>query len=248
MAQQRHLANAPLTEALVDFRVTLPDAFDAREFAPARERLASRYPNVEERRAFSAEIAVRQGKPQELVHHDIALHGLFFKSADRLSIAQFRVDGFTFNRLKPYTSWEQILPEALDLWTTYVELARPEGATRLALRYINQLRLPVSLATVDKYLTAPPVVPAELPQVLRSFLTKTVVVDEAADISANVTQAVEEPVDPDRVTIILDIDTYKVGDFEVAPEKIEPTLHTLRAVKNRIFFGSITEETVRLYQ
>lgn len=52
--------------------------------------------------------------------------GLFLKAADELTIAQFRPDGFTVNRLRPYTGWSAILPEVLELWDIYVRVAKPE--------------------------------------------------------------------------------------------------------------------------
>ena len=66
------------------------------------------------------------------------------KSHDGLSIAQFRIDGFTYNRLRPYPSWEDILPEAIRLWRIYVATVVPEGIARAAVRYVTALncRLP----------------------------------------------------------------------------------------------------------
>ncbi len=48
----------------------------------------------------------------------------FSKTPDRLNVAQFRRDGFTFNRLRPYTKWEEIRPEALRLWQLYTAKAK----------------------------------------------------------------------------------------------------------------------------
>lgn len=87
---------------------------------------------------------------------DLGLHGYFFRSDDGKNIAQFRIDGFTFNRLKPYTSLDDILPLAMEMWRVYCDTAQPEVVTRLALRYINYIPLPPSLRNFNEYLRAAP--------------------------------------------------------------------------------------------
>ncbi len=70
-----------------------------------------------------------------------------YVSEDEVKLVQFRLDGFTFNRSKPYTSWEQVFPEAFGLWKEYVSLAAPEFVNRIAVRYINRLDLPSTATT-----------------------------------------------------------------------------------------------------
>jgi uncharacterized protein (TIGR04255 family) len=55
-----HLANAPITEALLDIRATLPDSFDARTFEAAHARIRTDYPIVE-RHHRSTESEIRVG-------------------------------------------------------------------------------------------------------------------------------------------------------------------------------------------
>ena len=64
-----------------------------------------------------------------------------------------------------------------------------------------------------------------------------------------VTQALEGGVGMAEPAIILDIEAYK--DEEAGspdPGALEPTFEVLRKVKNDIFFGSITEQTARLFE
>ena len=239
MARIRHLTRAPITEALIDFRVSAPKEFDATKFLALKKQLGDRYPNVQERRG--AEAAIEFGPGKFSTHtEDLGLHGYFFKSADGLNIAQFRVDGFTFNRLKPYTSWEQIFPEALSLWKLYTERVSPECVSRLALRYINHLNIRLPIEDFSQYLTSPPVVPPELPQEISSFLTRVVLHEPELSLAANVTQALEKGLDPNSVAVILDIDANKVGEFDPHGEEISQVLEALHVFKNRIFFSRLT--------
>jgi len=248
MAEIRHLANAQ-TEAIIDFRVKLPDGFQAEQFSGLQERLRARYPNAEKRQLIMQEFGVKEnGKPLFQAPEDKGLHGFWFRSEDERNIAQFRVDGFTFNRMKPYTSWEEVLKEARNLWELYVEASAPEVVTRIAVRYINHLAIPRPVPDFSRYFTAPLPVPAHLSLRLTNFLTRVVVEDQEADVTANVAQALADVADPKHVTFLLDIDAYKARDFDVGDPAMWSTFGVLREFKNRIFFGSITEETARLFE
>src|SRR5436190_21056320 len=86
--------------------------------------------------------------------------GLLFYSEDEKAVVQFRLDGFTFNKLQPYSSWEEIFPETWRLWALYQSAIGNVQITRLAVRYINRLALPSG--DFGRYLTALPQLPAEL--------------------------------------------------------------------------------------
>src|SRR5262249_48020991 len=153
----RHLRNAPITEAIIDFRVKAKPSFRAESFSTLVPRLAGRFPKHEARRGMEASFQVVGGIGHPPTVQHLGLQGYFFKSADEKSISQFRVDVFTFNRLRPYTSWDEIIPVAIELWGMYCNVAQPEVATRLAVRYINHIPLPASLTDFAQYLTAAPV-------------------------------------------------------------------------------------------
>lgn len=247
MAEQKHLNNAPIVEAIIDFRVRLAPAFDVAGFASLKEPLLVDYPIVQERRAFEAGVGVA-GKQVQQMFEDKGLLGYLFRSGDEKNVAQFRRDGFTFSRLKPYTEWETVRGEAKRLWELYRAAASPEIVTRIAVRYINQLSIPLPVNDFADYLTAPPTLPKTLPQDLRQFMTRAVVCDAATDIWANITQALPQSTRPNEVTIIFDIDVYKQRESGFEESSIWPMLEQLRTLKNRIFFDSISEKTARLFE
>jgi uncharacterized protein (TIGR04255 family) len=247
MAEIRHLRNAPITEAIVDFRASLPADFKAEAFAQARDQLRESYPVVEEQRVFRAKFAFKEGKPAHPDTESIGLQGYFFKSHDGRNIAQFRVDGFTYNRLAPYTSWGQILPEALRLWELYVTMAKPEGLSRLALRYINHIKVPAK-GDLSKYLLVLPTYFPGAPRYLASFLVRTSSHDPETGYLANVTETLERSPDAADAVVILDIDVYTVRGLELGSDPLRVILQELRTIKNNIFFGSITEELAKTYE
>lgn len=248
MARQRHLSKAPITEALIDWRVKARADLRAEDFESLKQVLVGRFPKVDERRGMHARFEIVEGEPKTPLFEDLGFQGYFFKSDDELTIAQFRVDGFTLNRLRPYTSWGELFPLALDLWRHYVSVAEPEVVVRLAVRYINHVPLPQQLTRLDAHLTAAPAVPPGLPHQLVGFLTRLTINDASTGISAHVAQAVEPAAGGQNPALILDIDAFKADEFEANDPVIETTFADLRAFKNLVFFNSLTEETLEQFQ
>lgn len=250
MAEQRHLRNAPITEALIDLRIKPPLDLSVLNnmLSLITKEVHNRYPERQEQRSFKGGFGIKDGQPIVESPTDMDIQGYIFKSADKLQLVQFRRDGFTFNRLKPYTCWENVIAEAKELWNIYSGNTSPELVSRIAVRYINHLNIPLPINDFRDYLATPPPVPESVPQAVSSFLTRVVVHDLEWQLDANITQAMERSTKPDFVTIIIDIDAYKSGEFDVQTEEIWAVLNQLRRLKNDIFFGSITEETARLYE
>ncbi|MGH7774406.1 MAG: TIGR04255 family protein [Candidatus Binatia bacterium] len=251
MPTPRHLQNAPITEAIIDFRVKAHPELRAEEFAGVKDQIVTRLPKVEERRGLQAQFELLKAKgepPGPPLVQDLGLQGYFFRSQDEKIIAQFRIDGFTFNRLRPYTSWEDIFPQAMELWRLYLKVAKPVEVVRLAVRYINHIPLPPGAQKFEDYLRASPVIPPELPQYTSSFLTRVTIHNPDDDVAAHVTQALQPTSDAQRLTVILDIDAYKEAQFSPEDPAIEHTFRQLRVFKNLIFFNSLTDEALRQFE
>lgn len=244
MAQKMHLIKAPIKEALIDLKIRggkLPSA----KGVDVNTLFAGRYPRVEtiNHRQFD----VQFGTTNELVTTTLDKElGFRAFSEDGLQVAQFREDGFTFSRLAPYESWEDFLKEAQRLWALYLDLAKPEFITRVAVRYINELRLPLPLTDFNEYLVSPPDVPDGLPQGLSSFLTRLVIPNPEINAVAIVTQALDGA-SAQFATIILDIDVFQDTEVDIGSNTYWQTLKDLRDYKNNIFFKSITEKAKELY-
>ena len=248
MPTPRHLQNAPITEAIIDFRVKARPDLRAEDFAGMKDQLSNRLPKLEEMRGLQATFQVLKGKGQPPVVQDLGLQGYFFKSQDEKVIAQFRIDGFTLNRLRPYTSWEDIFPQAMELWRLYLRVAKPIAVIRPAVRYINHIPLPSGTEKFENYLRAAPAIPPELPQYVSSFLTRVTIHNPEDHVAAHVTQALQPTTDVQRLTVILDIDAYKEAELSVEDPAIERIFMQLRAFKNMIFFNSLTDQALRQFE
>lgn len=249
MAQIRHLKNAPILESLVDFRVTLPKNFDVEQFKALASVVGDRYPILEAMNLYAASVTWQPGteKPMDSSTSELRPGGYAFKSSDRLNVAQFRVDGFTYNRLHPYTSWDELQPDVLRLWNLYQQTAGPETCSRIAARYINKIDIPLPSGELSQYLTAPPGTPTGVSDRLAAFLTRVIIQEPEPGLGASVTQASQVPMDPRSGAVILDIEVYKQSDASLE-QQVEPTLAKLHDLKNRLFFGSLTDDLIKRYE
>ena len=245
MTKYPHLTNAPITEALIDFRVKLSTEFEVKNIDLLYESISELYPEKQEQRLSEIQFKPDQ---EELVKTSAAkIIGYRYISPDKRQIVQARIDGFTFSRLKPYVKWEQLRDEAYRLWQYYKKITAPESITRVALRYINNLNIPMPIKDFSDYLKAPPIVPEELPQEVPSFLTRIVIKEPDLGVHAIITQALERIVN-DVAPIILDIDVFKYQPEGIEEKEAWDLIERLRDFKNDIFFSSITERLLEMYK
>lgn len=245
MAEYSVLSRAPIIEALIDIRVKVKEDLTVEQFNSIYDSISAQYPDKKERHKWEGKLEFKKGGTPISTTTE-TIDGFIFASVDKKQMLQTRLDGFTFSRLKPYETWEHLRTEARKLWEKYKEVTSPE-ITRIALRYINKMEIPLPIMDFSDYLTAAPIVPEGLPQRVSSFLTRIVIHEPEINASAIITQALEQIVNPNILPIILDIDVFKQKSEGISEEDAWETLEKLRHFKNNIFFKSITEKAKELF-
>jgi uncharacterized protein (TIGR04255 family) len=239
--------NAPITEALIDIRTDLPATVSLTDLEALHARIIVDYPQKQLRTYVQSSLDLRGEKePRASVQSQVM--GYMFKSPDGVQVAQFRLDGFSFSRLRPYVRWESLYEEAGKLWDIYREGARPLRVTRLATRYINSIQIPFKRFDYDEYFTAAPRVPERLPQVLSHFFTRLVI--PFAEYGATAVVVLTPSNSPDAIhsTVILDIDAFVEEILGPEDAKIDEVFAILRDIKNEIFFSSVTDKAKELFR
>jgi len=241
---RKHLSKAPIVEAVIDFRVLLQEQAKSETFADLSASIGEQYGQNSPLQSIGARFGIENGQVVNAVDIPTTV-GWRYQS--ETEIVQFRINGFTFSKIAPYTTWEEVFGEARRLWDVYLEVYDPKQVSRVAVRYINQMRLDAP-ANLVEYLESPPSLPGLIPQTIREFLSRVHVEDRSRGASAVIVQALEPQVDSRVISILLDIDAFR--DVNTAPT--DPTLlsifQQLRELKNDIFFASITEKTVEMYE
>jgi uncharacterized protein (TIGR04255 family) len=241
---REHLDKAPIVEAVIDFRVFREPGVSADTFADIVPSIGQRYSQMGPVLSFEARFGIESGKPIDPAQRTADLGWRYQTDTE---VAQFRVDGFTFSKLEPYTTWEHVFGEAFRLWRIYLNLAKPKQLSRIAVRYINRIKV-VGDRNISDFLEAPPILPPPVPSLIRDFLMRVHIADESRGSAAQIVQALEPQFDPNVMSLLLDIDAY----HERIPAPSDPDLpalfQQLRELKNRIFYASITEKCAEMYQ
>ncbi|HEY9228578.1 MAG TPA: TIGR04255 family protein [Gemmatimonadaceae bacterium] len=234
-----HLPRAPITEAVLDVRVRARPDIAASDFAAVHGLISLDYPKSETRRQVTAHISFGE---QPSGSSSSSLNGFFFRSADGLDVVQFRIDGFSINRLRPYQGWEAWFPRFERLWPIYLDVAQPLAVTRVAARCINQIPGGES-GTLEDIFTASIGLPDGIPTNLKTF-RNTVTVSDDGDPpkSLNIGQAMQLAPDGRTIQFLLDIDAFTVGEFE--PSSVVELFGPLHELRNTAFFQSLTTKVL----
>jgi uncharacterized protein (TIGR04255 family) len=248
MTEPTQFSNAPITEALLDIRVKLPAHIDLARIATFQDAVKGRYPARRERVLWQSQFQMQEGD-LKISPPTGGAHGYLFASPDETQMVQVRLDGFTFNKLKPYDTWEALRDEARELWQHYIEIASPEVITRVALRYINRIEIPLPIRDFKDYILTTPEIAPDLPQALASLFMRLVIPVPRMQAIAVVTQAFDPPPETSEVLpLIFDIDVFREAIFDINSEEVWEILEKLRELKNEIFFKSITDRAKGLFQ
>lgn len=249
MAKPRYLNHAPITEALIDIHVehreglsftALQDAFSALDFD-----YYFKGPIAQGTFGFTL---TPDGTHSHTAAESLQI-GLRLHSSDEKYVAQCRLTGFTLSRLLPYEAWPALVQETKRVWSIYRERVAPVRVTRVATRFINNLRLPLEHGeSFQTYLQKFADVPDEAPQALTSFFQRFQLVDLSSSASINLTLALESTPPGGPAPVILDIDAFAFKDLDPKDEELWNILERLRKLKNQCFFGSLTERAMELYE
>jgi len=161
---------------------------------------------------------------------------------------QSRIDGFSFNKLKPYESWELFQTEGKKYWELYTQIANPIKVTRISLRYINNIEAPLPFNDFSEYILTNPAIAPGLPQSVNTFFMRLEVPNPDIDAIAIITQTMKLPTNTNKLPLILDVDVIKQFDYGMNFKKMWDDFEKLRNYKNDIFFHTTTEKAKELFR
>jgi uncharacterized protein (TIGR04255 family) len=244
--------HAPITEALLDIRIEpLKEAGNLEALNGLAGLVSDSYPNVTPRLAVSGGFSVQNqpGKPPviDMAPSESKIDGYIFKSNDGRRIFQARLDGFTFNLLKPYSEWAAFSAEAKRLWILYQSKIADARITRLAVRYINRVELPLPIGDFKDYILTIPEIARPLPQGMAHFFMTLVIPHETNGTYVIINETMEPP-QGTKLPFIFDIDAVREEVIDFKDPKIWEIFDGLRGFKNRVFKESLTDKAKELFR
>jgi len=241
--------NAPITEAVLEFQVRLEGDPHLGRLSLIQDGIKGRYPQRHDSKIISSGVQLPAGSMTPWATAEARQVGYAFVSADGKQTVQARLNGFGFSRLKPYESWKSFRRDALEMWEHYKKLARPDRITRIGLRYINRLEIPLPISDFSEYILTKLDIAPGLPNAVSAIALQAVIRD--ADSGAGV--IINESIDPNSAStthlpLIFDIDAFKEVDLPHDSPDIWKIVATLRRLKDDFFFKSFTEKAKELFR
>ncbi len=249
-ADHFQLDDAPIIEAVVDIDCDMPSDFTlAAVEAEATNRFLDAYPETKKSFLQQQQIQFRPQEPPQVTATQ-ALRALQFFSGDSLQLVQVRSNGYSFNRLRPYSSLDDYLPEIQRTWQLFVELAAPVQVRKIALRYINRILLPMEAGRVplDRYLRLGPRLPEEHEFTYLGFLNQYSAIEPGSGNALTITLT-SQPMEQQGLPLIFDIETRR--EFGAQPgnwDELKKVILSLRKLKNRVFKRTLSEECLMLFR
>lgn len=252
MTEQLHYPNAPILEAIIDFRVKQAENVDIKNLFQIAERNRDAYPHQEELHSVLGQAIFQVGENIDS-HSNITRQPIGLRLTDQAKkySAQVRVDGFTFSAFHPYNCWDTFCAEAKRLWKQYQAASEIQNIWRVALRYVNRFNFPIDkrLELSDFLKTAPQIANIE-GQEIANFFMQLQLWQADIDCMLILNEGIATPIDEKHISFIFDIDLFQ--EKVAQPWRIEEEqsvwefLEILRTRKNEFFEASITEKTREL--
>lgn len=244
------LLKAPIIEAVLDVDCDMPPGFDlAKLEIPSRERFKETYPKFRKQLMQEHKIEAKLDKPPVTsVRH--ALQSLLFLNDSEKQIVQVRANGFSFNRLAPYSSLNEYLPEIERTWKLFVSLASPVQIRAVRLRYINRILLPMpeGRLELEEFLKVGPRLPDEKQLTFTGFLNQHTAVEAGTGNKVSIVLT-NQPMENKTLPIIFDITVESNGVAEVENWTwLSGQIQALRALKNLVFRNTLTDRCLNLFQ
>jgi uncharacterized protein (TIGR04255 family) len=240
----RHYDKAPIKEAIIDIQIENPQSLSLADFENAGILPPPGYSERQKLMMGRVRGQLEEGVLTATARQDQL--GYAFVGGDGKHIVQFKVNGFTFSRLVPYQTWEQLRSEAKTLWGLYRRIVGALPVVRVGLRYVNQLDLPSTLRDFRDFIRLYPEVSSDLPQQLAGFFLQVQIPQDDLGAMLILNEAMVPPSGPDVVSVVLDIDVFKQGIKLQSDDDVWNIMDALRVRKNLIFEGCITNNTREL--
>ena len=244
MASIRDLDKPPIKEAIIDIRLNLPNSIPLEALLSLQSKLPEQYSEMQPTVRQDLGLHFQQGSVQARQQESL----IGYRSVNQSSnfVVQFQSTGFSISKLAPYDSWDDFRKESIKLWDIYSASLPTYEISRLAVRFINQLDLPVEQGlNLDSYLTSCPKIPENMGQQLAGFFTRLLVPVPEQHATAIVIQNLEKPING-KLPVILDFDIFREERLNLSNKEIWEYFDTLRTVKNNAFFGSLTDKALEL--
>ena len=248
------LKNPPIVEAIVDWNGFVPEGWSLEN---SKEQITSSlgdtFPHYQAKNVVEANLKVSQNSefrmdnsnPPSLFSHQ-------YWNGMRNRLVQYRKNGFSFNMLPPYTSFEDEIPLMRQEWERYQSLVMGFQLQEIRLRFINRIVVQIEGESLDwnTYFR----IGKDSEEITRGFKNvmkshQTFWMEELKKQSFGQMIYLEAVQPKLEARIVLDIEMIQsyLNASDSNWERVESILNELRVLKNQVFFEALEEECLKLF-
>lgn len=249
----QHYNRPPIIEAVTEFRFA--SSVDENSLSRANDALAKFYPQEQEFLQVQFEIGpgTVNGDPIKASPKDKVWRR---SAADHQQVAVLNPGAFAVSQLAPYEGWGPFSDRIRRDWKTFVEKVGRRRLSRLGMRYINRIDIPINeqlgnnpiIIDQSQYVRITMKVPdgfgEEFGYAISAHFRRP---DVPANVTVN-TSVIPGVVVPRHMSINLDIDVGVEANIPQSDEGLLGMLEKMRDIKNFFFEESITDNARSLFQ
>lgn len=247
LPEHRIFKNAPIKEAIIDISFTEMPEGSLSLIESLESDFHDDFPHKKTMRRISQTFGFEEGKANNNVSEFSTVGYQFWAQDEAEDLVTCRRDGFSYNKLKPYTEWSKVLEKALIGWTKYKNKIRPLALNKLAVRNINLIKIPHPRFEMEDYFETIPTLSASIERDMDDFLMRFIIDFSEKNARCLVTMASQPSTAEGHALILFDIEAFCHIDALPNDGQISEILTNLNNIKDLVFFKSLKAQTLELF-
>ncbi|GAA6620650.1 TIGR04255 family protein [Scytonema sp. NUACC26] len=246
---QRQYRNPPIEEAVCEFRFAPGLAWNLTVPGLFYEKIKDFYTGEpQQQHLVAAELQTIPQPQNSEITVTQRVTKLLFPSANATRLVGVGPDVLSIHILRPYEGWDEFRGRISQAFDVYLEVVKPVGVKRTALRYINRIVIPEKQdIDLSQYFTIYPQVPDGISTRVSAFLNRTELIYE--DLPIELALTLSDTSDPtEKPEFLLDLEiSQEWTDDSLAPEEALSSLNELKQREGQAFESLITDRTRELF-
>lgn len=256
-----HLNNAAIKEAVIELRAPAVSVFGEASVKFHLKNELPEYPLQDSLHTAMFQFQIQVGTGQNEAGEPISpkaepasptspknkpkWDGVRARSEDGRQTAFFKPTSFMYSLQPPYSEWNAFSEEALRLWEIHKSIARVEQIQRVGVRYINRIPMPGVSFELSDYMTIAPPDPKGIALPFVNFLHQDTFMVPGHPYQINCTRTILPITQTQNLpNLVIDIDVFTTAP--VSFSALHDRLAEMRWLKNKLFFGIVTEKTLSI--
>ena len=249
MEERKPFTSTPIVEAVVDIDCDIPQGFNLADPQPFLAVWGDQYSQVQP--VHGQQIRIESRNEGQVSHElSVGIIAQQFRTPEGNPVLQARTAGFSFNRLKPYTTLDDYVVDIQRSWQLYCKVVKPLVIRNVRLKYINRLLLPMvnGRLELEDYFRVCPSLPQGADLDFLGFFQQHTTVERTTGHTAEIVLLAQPPENA-HLPVIFDItvaasETAEPENWPWILEKIQ----RLRVLKQSIFENTLTAKCLKPYQ